>query len=48
MEMDVVSLLSDALKQQSLEKGENWLSIIEEELNRLGMGDIWRRGGRGK
>jgi hypothetical protein len=46
--MDMESPLSDALKQQSLEKGENWLSILEEELNRVGMGDIWRRGGRGE
>jgi hypothetical protein len=43
--MDETSLLRDALKQQSIEKGENWLKKIEQELNRLGMGDIWRRGG---
>jgi hypothetical protein len=43
--MDETSLLREALKRQTIEKGENWLKKLEEELNRLGMGDVWRRGG---
>jgi hypothetical protein len=43
-EMDETSLLGDALKQQSLEKGYNWLNKIKQELERLGMGDIWING----
>jgi cell fate (sporulation/competence/biofilm development) regulator YmcA (YheA/YmcA/DUF963 family) len=43
--MDEKSLLREALKQQTIEKVENWLKKLEEELNRLGMGDVWRRGG---
>jgi hypothetical protein len=43
--MDETSLLREALIQQTIEKGENWLKKLENELNRLGMGDIWRRGG---
>jgi hypothetical protein len=39
--MDETSLLGDALKQQSLEKGNNWLNKIKRELERLGMRDIW-------
>jgi hypothetical protein len=35
--MDETSLLGDALKQQSLEKG-NWLNKIKQELEGLGMG----------
>jgi DNA repair ATPase RecN len=42
--MDETSLLGDALKQQSLEKGNNWLNKIKQELERLGMGDIWING----
>jgi hypothetical protein len=42
--MDEMSLLGDALKQQSLEKGNNWLNKIKQELERLGMGDIWKNG----
>jgi DNA repair ATPase RecN len=42
--MDETSLLGDALKQQSLEKGDNWLNKIKQELERLGMGDIWING----
>jgi hypothetical protein len=38
--MDETSLLGDALRQQSLEKGYNWLNKIKQELERLGMGDI--------
>jgi hypothetical protein len=41
--MDEMSLLGDALKQQSLEKGKNWLNKIKQELG-LGMGDIWIMG----
>jgi hypothetical protein len=36
--------LRDALKQQSLEKGNNWLNKTKQELERLGMGDIWING----
>jgi hypothetical protein len=36
-----MSLLVDALKQQSLEKWNNWLNKIKQELERLGMGDMW-------
>jgi hypothetical protein len=36
--------LGDALKQQSLEKGNNWLNKIKQELEGLGMGDIWING----
>jgi hypothetical protein len=43
-EMDEMSLLGDALKQQSLEKGNDWLNKIKQELERLGMGDVWRNG----
>jgi cell fate (sporulation/competence/biofilm development) regulator YmcA (YheA/YmcA/DUF963 family) len=41
--MDEASFLREALKQQTIEKGENWLKKLEKELNRIGMGDIWRR-----
>jgi SOS response regulatory protein OraA/RecX len=43
-EIDETSLLEDALKQQSLEKGNNWLNKIKQELARLGMGYIWING----
>jgi hypothetical protein len=43
--MDETSLLREALKQQTIEKGENWLKKVEQELNRQGMRDVWRRGG---
>jgi hypothetical protein len=43
-EMDETSLLGDKLKQQSLEKGNNWLNQIKQELKRLGMGYIWING----
>jgi hypothetical protein len=36
--------LGDALKQQSLEKGNNWLNKIKQELERLDVGDIWING----
>jgi hypothetical protein len=42
--MDEMSLLGDALKQQSSEKGNNWLNKIKQELESLGMGDIWKNG----
>jgi hypothetical protein len=42
-EMDEMSLLGDAQKQQSLEKGKNWLNKIKQELG-LVMGDIWIMG----
>jgi hypothetical protein len=42
--MDEMSLLGDALKQQSLEKGKNWLNKIKQELEGLGMGDILIKG----
>jgi hypothetical protein len=34
-EIDETSLLGNALKQQSLEKGNNWLNKIKQELERL-------------
>jgi hypothetical protein len=43
-EMGETGLLGDALKQQSLEKGNNWLNEIKQELERLDMGDIWING----
>jgi DNA repair ATPase RecN len=43
-EMDETNLLGDALQQQSLEKGNNWLNKIKQELEGLGMGDIWING----
>jgi hypothetical protein len=39
-----MSLLGDALKQQSLEKEKNWLNKIKQELEGLGMRDIWIMG----
>jgi hypothetical protein len=36
--------MGDALKQQSLGKGRNWLNKIKQELEGLGMGDIWING----
>jgi hypothetical protein len=39
-----MSSLGDALKQRSLEKGKNWLNKIKQELEGLGMGDIWTMG----
>jgi hypothetical protein len=42
--MDETSLLGDALKQQSLEKGSNWLNKIKQELETLGMWDTWING----
>jgi hypothetical protein len=36
--MDEISLLGDALKQQSLKKGNSWLNKIKQDLERLGMG----------
>jgi hypothetical protein len=39
-----MSLLGDALKQQSLEKGNNWLNKIKQKLGRLGMDVVWRNG----
>jgi hypothetical protein len=44
LEMDEMSLLGDVLKQQSLQKGKNWLNKIKQELEGLGMGDIWIMG----
>jgi hypothetical protein len=46
-EMDEISLLGDALKQQNLEK-ENWLNKIQQAIERLGMGDMWRSGEENK
>jgi hypothetical protein len=43
-EMGEKSLLGEALKQQTIERGENWLKKLEQELNRLGKGNVWRRG----
>jgi hypothetical protein len=40
-----MSLLGDARKQQSYEKRDNWLSKIKHELNELGMGGVWKKGG---
>jgi hypothetical protein len=31
----------DALKQQSLEKGNNWLNKMKQELERQGIGDTY-------
>jgi hypothetical protein len=42
-EMDEMSLLGDALKQ-SLEKGKNCLNKLKQELEGLGMGNIWING----
>jgi hypothetical protein len=42
--MDEMSLLGDALKQQCLENGNSWLNEIKQELERLGVGDIWKNG----
>jgi hypothetical protein len=42
--VDETNLFGDALKQQSLEKGNNWLNKIKQELERMGMGDIWING----
>jgi hypothetical protein len=44
-DMDETSLLREALKQQTIQEGKNWLNKLERELNSLGMGDVWRRGG---
>jgi hypothetical protein len=44
-EMDETSLLREAVKQQTIEKGENWVKKLEQELKRPGVGDVWRRGG---
>jgi hypothetical protein len=46
--MDETSLLREALKQQTIEKGENRLKKLEQEPNSLGMEDVWRRGGEGR
>jgi hypothetical protein len=43
-EVDETSLLGDALKQQNSEKGYSWLNKIKQELERLGMRDIWING----
>jgi hypothetical protein len=42
--MDEMSLLGDALKERSLEKGKNCFYKIKQELEGLGMGDIWIMG----
>jgi hypothetical protein len=42
--MDETRLFGDALQQQSLEKGNNWLNKVKQELERLGMVDIWING----
>jgi hypothetical protein len=42
--MDEIGLLEDALKQQSLEKGNNWLNKIKLSLERQVMGSVWRNG----
>jgi cell fate (sporulation/competence/biofilm development) regulator YmcA (YheA/YmcA/DUF963 family) len=44
-EMYEMSLLMEAIKQQTIEKGENRLKKLEQELNSLDMADVWRRGG---
>jgi hypothetical protein len=43
--MDETRRLREALKRQTIEKGENQWKKLEQELNRLGMGDVRRRGG---
>jgi hypothetical protein len=45
-EMDEMSLLGDSLKQQSLEKGKNWLNKIKQELERTGYGGYLDKGKR--
>jgi hypothetical protein len=45
-EMDKASLLRVALTQQSTEKRDNLLSKMDQELNRVGIGDILRKKGR--
>jgi hypothetical protein len=35
------NLLRDTLGQQMEEGGRNWTSRIKQELERLGVGDIW-------
>jgi hypothetical protein len=45
-EMDETSLLRDALKQQILEKGKNWLNKIKTGIRKTGYGgylEKWRR-----
>jgi hypothetical protein len=39
-EMVKISLLGDALKEQSLENGNNWLNKIKQKSQGIGMGDI--------
>jgi hypothetical protein len=44
--MDEMSLLEDALKQQRLEKGNNWLNKIKGDIwkNREeNIGNVWRK-----
>jgi hypothetical protein len=40
--MDETSLLREALKQQSIKEGGDWLKKVEKELKRP-LEDIWRR-----
>jgi hypothetical protein len=40
--MNEMNLLGDALKQQSLKKGNNWPNETTQELKRLDMGDVRR------
>jgi hypothetical protein len=44
LEMEESSLLGDALTYQREERENNWISGIKRELEKLGMGYMWRRG----
>jgi hypothetical protein len=45
-DMDETNLQRKGLKQQTIGKGENWLKKLVQELNKLGVGNVWRRGGK--
>jgi hypothetical protein len=44
LEMEESSLLGDALIYQREERENNWICGIKRELEKLGMGYMWRRG----
>jgi hypothetical protein len=44
LEMEESSLLGDALTYQREEWENNWICGIKQELEKLGMGYMWRRG----
>jgi hypothetical protein len=45
-EMDEISLLGDALIQQSLKRRNKWMNKTKQELEILGAGGIWINGGQ--